>query len=518
MNPTVLLIEDEPTLVKNIRAYLEREGFAVEMASSGEVGLKILARVKPSVVLLDYSLPGIDGLAVLGRIMAEAPNTQVIMMTAHGSEETAVKALTGGAADYLKKPLQLGALRLVIERVLRRRRDTDKLPVKRAMGVTPFMDTMQRRRKGDLLNAQKTSWRGSLVLEPAGLGDGPAPPRAMRLQADDFNRDSLLALVGESASMHTLKALIGKINESDARMSGRESPAVLITGETGVGKELVAGALHHGGRRRAGPFVEINCGGIPASIIEAELFGYERGAFTDAKEVKPGLIESAAGGTLFLDEIGDLDLPSQAKLLRVLEGRRVRRLGSLQERSVDVRFVAATSRDLEKMVREGLFRADLYFRLCMIHVQVPPLRERGIDVLGLTAHFMAGFTARYAKPDLRLSSEAMAVLTRHSWPGNVRELKNTIERAVALSAGSVIGVEDISLQAAPLGVGPQPGPDSNFYRNASMNLHEVEREMLISALSSTGTNVSKAARLLGISRDTLRYRAKKYSINTSDEV
>ena len=517
MIPTVLLIEDEPTLARNICFFLEREGLAVEMASSGEVGLELFEQFKPQVVLLDYGLPGIDGLEVLSRIMAKAPRTRVILLTGSGNEQTAVKALKGGAADYLKKPMELAALRLVIDRALQRRRSEDVPEGMRAVRHAGIMDTLQRRRKGDPLEAQTTSWQGKLVAEPlpsaksvttATAMIGVLPGRAVPREAQREN--GLSALVGESAPMFSLKALIGKIIDADMQLSGTDSPAVLITGETGTGKELVARALHFEGRHRAGPFIEINCAGIPAALLEAELFGHERGAFTDAKEAKPGLIESAAGGTLFLDEIGDLDLASQAKLLKVLEERRVRRLGSLKERSVDTRFLAATSCALEAMVREGRFRADLYYRLRMIRVHVPALRERGVDVVRLAEHFLAIHGARYGKPGLRLSSDAMAALNRHVWEGNVRELKNTIEQAIILASGEAIGVGDLSIRI--VGKEDRASVSQIFERHDSLNLHQVERDMLVAALHQARANVSKAARMLGISRDTLRYRAKKLEI------
>ena len=404
--PTVLLIEDEATLVKNLVTFLTRAGYEVFAASSGEAGLALLNLHQPQVVLLDLDLPGISGFEVLARILPDKTDSRVVVITGTGSEDTALATIKDGVDAYLIKPLVLAGLLPIIDRLARR-------PVLADGVVAPVLKLVG--------GTDKSS---NLAI--------PASPVNDRLEA-------------KSEATLALEALIVRINEVDVPMSSGEPPAVLITGETGVGKEWVARALHQGGRRRAGSFVEINCGGIPASMIEAELFGHERCAFTDAREAKPGLIESAAGGTLFLDEIGGLDLPSQAKLLRVLEGRRVRRLGGLEalRRGCDARIVATTSCDLEKMVRDGLFRADLYFRLRMIHVQVPPLRERGVDVPGLAAHFMAGFTARYAKPDLRLSSEAMAALTRHSWPGNVRELKNAIERAVVLAAGSAIGASEL---------------------------------------------------------------------------
>ena len=413
---SVLLIEDEHRLAKNINMFLTRLGYEVFEASSGEAGLELFDRVKPQVVLLDYNLPGISGLEVLAGISARNADARVVMMTGEGSETTAVTAIRGGVADYLIKPIVLAAMLPLIDRLSGCAVQAEPAAAAPVRGGGAVLQLVR-----DSAKAGKPT--GHIGANKAGA------PRTR--------------LLGESAPMHVLTRLIGKINEADLQVSGLESPAVLITGETGTGKELVAQELHYGSRRKAGPFIELNCAGIPASLLEAELFGYERGAFTDAKTAKLGLIESAAGGTLFLDEIGDLDLGSQAKLLKVLEERRVRRLGSVQERSVDARFLAATSCDLEGMVREGRFRADLYYRLRMIHVHVPALREHSVDVPRLAAHYLDIYAARYGKPDLRISSEAMAALSRHTWPGNVRELKNTIEQAVVLAAANVINSADL---------------------------------------------------------------------------
>ena len=413
---SVLLIEDEHRLAKNINMFLTRLGYEVFEASSGEAGLELFDRVKPQVVLLDYNLPGISGLEVLAGISARNADARVVMMTGEGSETTAVTAIRGGVADYLIKPIVLAAMLPLIDRLSGCAVQAEPAAAAPVRGGGAVLQLVR-----DSAKAGKPT--GHIGANKAGA------PRTR--------------LLGESAPMHVLTRLIGKINEADLQVSGVESPAVLITGETGTGKELVAQELHYESRRKAGPFIELNCAGIPASLLEAELFGYERGAFTDAKTAKLGLIESAAGGTLFLDEIGDLDLGSQAKLLKVLEERRVRRLGSVQERSVDARFLAATSCDLEGMVRDGRFRADLYYRLRMIHVHVPALRERSVDVPRLAAHYLDIYAARYGKPGLRISSEAMAALSRHTWPGNVRELKNTIEQAVVLADAKVINSADL---------------------------------------------------------------------------
>jgi len=500
MTPSILLIEDEPTLARNICLYLEQEGFTVELASSGEAGLERLQQIAPQLVVLDYNLPGINGLQVLQEIMQKLPRTRVIMLTGAGSEQVAVDALKGGASDYLRKPIELAALRLVIERVLSRRRFDDWPRVIRESGKAKPMDTLQRRRQSDQLTGQQTSWRGKLVVEPQ-------PGRVKNIVKT--TGPLFPQLIGDSEAMVSLKTLISRIIDADLRVSGAEPPSVLIAGETGTGKELVARALHYEGRRKSGPFIELNCAGIPSSLLESELFGHERGAFTDAKMAKPGMIESANGGTLFLDEIGDLDLGAQAKLLKVLEERKVRRLGSISEKPVDARFVAATSRDLEKMVRDGQFRADLYYRLRMIRIAVPPLRERVGDIARLAEHFAKSTGLRYGKSHVHLSSDAIAALARHPWQGNVRELKHAIEQAVVLTENAVLHASDFSLRSFSGGV----------FASAGLSLADVadrpdaERELLAQTLRETRLNISKAARLLGISRDTLRYRIKKHALN-----
>jgi len=272
---------------------------------------------------------------------------------------------------------------------------------------------------------------------------------------------------------------------------------VLIRGETGTGKELVARALHFDGPRRDGPFIELNCSTLPAHLLEAELFGHERGAFTDAKERRIGLVEAAQGGTLFLDEIGDIEPAVQVKLLKLLEDRTVRRIGAVRDRQVDVRFVSATHRDLEALVREGRFRADLFYRLRVVEMEVPPLRARGADVLVLARHFLEESGRRYGKPGLRLDGAAQALVCAHPWPGNVRELRNAMEQAALSADGQDVGPANLAL-APVAAVAAQRA-----------TLPDVERDLIERALERTGGNVSRAARDLGISRDTLRYRLAK---------
>jgi two-component system, NtrC family, response regulator AtoC len=391
------------------------------------------------------------------------------MATGQGSEQLAVDAMKAGAYDYLIKPLVLGKLKMVLDKI------------------------MGEARVGQELDYYRKKEAGEGGIEQ---------------------------LVGESSPMLLLKGLISQVLEAERCLVDAEPPAVLVTGETGAGKELVARALHYAGPRRAKPFIEVNCSSIPTNLLEAELFGYERGAFTDAKERKLGLIEAAEGGTLFLDEIGEIDLTLQAKLLKLLEDKRVRRLGAVRENKVDVRIVTATNRNLEQQIRDGKFRADLYFRLRIVQLEVPPLRERSTDIELLAQHFLAIHRARYGKSNLSFSPEVLATFAAYAWPGNVREMRNAIEQSVILARSDVLFPSDLSfsgdlsmatteLNLTPPSVIQLP---MTTIPPGGLKLSEVERTLVVQALERCGGNVSKAARLLGISRDTLRYRMDKYQL------
>jgi len=466
MSLAVLIIEDEPRLAKNIETYLNRCGFAAEKAATGAQGLKEVENFKPDIVLLDFRLPDMDGLEVIERLRRLDPRIKVIMITGEGTVEVAVAAMKAGAYDYLSKPLVLSELKLLLEKV-----------------------SGQERLEGALNYYQQKE------AEKSGL-------------------DKLL---GESVSMRELKCKIGQFVRSEYALKAGIPASVLITGETGTGKQLVARAIHFDGPRRNQPFIELNCAAIPSHLLESELFGYERGAFTDARERKRGLVEAADGGTLFLDEVGDIDPAIQGKLLKLLEDRAVRRLGGLRDQEIDVRIVAATNQPLEARVREGRFRSDLYYRLRVLHLEIPPLNARGEDILLLSEHFLRLFCERYGKPELRFSDASRQMLRRHTWPGNVRELRNSVEQVVLLAENRMI--EPSQFVLGPMGRNPcEPAKLKNNMQpftlpEGGLDLEKLERDLLMQALEQADGNVTKAAKLLGLSRDTLRYRVEKFDLN-----
>jgi two-component system, NtrC family, response regulator AtoC len=454
--PSLLLIEDEDTLAKNVQRYLARYGWDVELAGTAEAGLAQLAKVQPDIVVLDFQLPGMDGLAALATLRERDPDARVVMVTGQGSVQLAVEAMKAGAADFLPKPVVLADLKRVL----------DKL-----------------------------------------TGEGRMRKALAYYQARD--QGCMSQIVGDSAPMLELKERLRMVMQAEAGDTGGPAPAILITGETGSGKEMIARACHSESRRKNGPFIEINCAAIPANLLEAELFGYEKGAFTGAAERKIGLIEAADGGMLFLDEIGEADAATQAKLLKVIEEQRIRRVGSVQERRVDVRVIAATNQLLEERAREGKFRPDLLYRLRVIELKVPPLRARGADILLLANRFLEEFARRYGKPGLAFTPAALDRLTRHDWPGNVRELRNLIEQAVLLARGTSIDYSDLGLPAVETCAAAAPEVEAP---QETLELAQVERDLLRQALERTGWNVTRAARILGITRDTLRYRIDKHGL------
>jgi two-component system, NtrC family, response regulator AtoC len=457
----ILIIEDEATLAKNIARYFEKFYHIVEIAHDGPAGVAAAKRAMPDVAIVDYQLPGLDGVEVIRALRANDDQVRIVMVTGHASVSVAIDAMKAGSFDLLTKPVSLASLRNVVERALAE------------SGTRKALDYYQSR------------------------------------QASEAGLD---ALVGESAPMQALRSLVRTLAMSEPSDHTPVAP-ILVLGETGSGKELVARACHFAGPRAKAPFVEINCAAMPAHLMEAELFGYEKGAFTDAQARKIGLIEAADGGTLFLDEIGELDVGLQAKLLRVLENLKVRRLGALQDRVVNIRVVAATNRDLDKLVADGKFRSDLLYRLRVFQINIPPLRARGADVLLLAQRFIGQFAARYAKqPAPTLDAAALQAVEMHAWLGNVRELRNVIERAVLLDQSGQISAVDLGLAL------PHPAPawsqkaEVTTASSGMNSLEALERRHLIAALQQAGWNVTKAARALEISRDTLRYRIDKHGL------
>jgi two-component system response regulator AtoC len=456
---TILIVDDERTLARAVRAFLQEAGYEAEVAGDAEQALGMLETLRPDVVFSDVRLPGMNGIELLRRIREFDPALPVVIMTAYGTIEGAVEAVKLGAFDYLKKPVDLEELRLLADRAREHSQMRQELSYyrRRAAREVPFGD-----------------------------------------------------LIGESPGIRAVLEQARQIAALD------ETPPVLISGETGTGKGLVARTIHASSPRAARPFIEVNCTALPATLMEAELFGHERGAFTDAKESKMGLFEAADGGFLFLDEVGDIELALQGKLLKAVEERTVRRVGGIRDRRIDVRILAATNRDLEREAERERFRRDLYFRLAVILLRMPPLRERGDDILFLADHYLKRFRTKYGKEVSRLDSRARELLLGYPWPGNVRELSHVIERAVLWSRGPVLDIEHLSLStpAAP----PDPpsipaaGNGGATLPPPGMDLDQWERSIIEQALRESEGNQTRAAQRLGISRDTLRYRLKKYGI------
>ncbi|HEX6105507.1 MAG TPA: sigma-54 dependent transcriptional regulator [Gemmatimonadales bacterium] len=455
---TILIVDDERTLARAVRAFLQESGYEAEVAADAEQALNLLETLRPDVVFSDVRLPGMSGIDLLRRIREFDPALPVVIMTAYGTIEGAVEAVKLGAFDYIKKPVDLEELKMLAERA----RENSQL-------------------------RQELSYYRRRAARELPFGD----------------------VIGESPGIRAVLEQARQIAALD------ETPPVLITGETGTGKGLVARTIHAGSPRATRPFIEVNCTALPATLMEAELFGHERGAFTDAKETKLGLFEAAEGGFLFLDEVGDIELSLQGKLLKAVEERTVRRVGGIRDRRIDVRILAATNRDLERETERERFRRDLYFRLAVILLRLPPLRERGEDILFLANHYLNRFRAKYGKDVSRIDARAQALLMAYPWPGNVRELSHVIERAVLWSRGPVLDVEHLALstpapEPVPTPALPQAG--TTALPPPGVDLEQWERSILEQALRECEGNQTRAAQRLGISRDTLRYRLKKFGI------
>jgi DNA-binding NtrC family response regulator len=444
----ILVVDDEPAQRELVCGFLTKHGFEVVEAGGGREAVSRFKQEPFDLVLTDQRMPDLSGLEVLEAVRAASPETAVVIITAYGTIETAVSAVKAGAADYLTKPLNLDDLLHRVHRVRERQR----------------------------LVAENRELRAALA-----------------------ERHRVDGIIGDSGRMQEVLSLVRRVAPSDA--------TVLIRGESGTGKELIANALHHASPRAAGPLVKVNCAALAESLLEAELFGHEKGAFTGAVTARKGRFELADGGSIFLDEIGDLPPHLQVKLLRVLQEREFERVGSSRPIKVDVRLLAATHRNLEALVREGRFREDLYYRINVVTIVLPPLRERREDLPPLIEHFLRAFAGKNGKTVRGLTREAREALLRYDYPGNIRELENLMERAVVLTRDDVIGVEDLplTLEAAV--------PDSGTEAGLIPAVEGLERRMIHEALAKADGTQTRAAELLGISERVLRYKLKKYGLS-----
>lgn len=447
----ILVVDDEKSQREILKAILEDEGYVVQTAGSGREALRLSKSTTPDLILTDLKMPDMDGMSLLNSFMKYSHSSPVIMMTAYGTINSAVEAMKNGAFDYLTKPLEKDELLITVKRAFEK------------------------------VNLENEN-------------------RALRQELEE--RFRIDGIVGSHGSMQEIFKLIKKVSNSNS--------TVLIYGESGTGKELVAKAIHYNSPRRNRPFMAINCASIPETLLDSELFGFEAGAFTGATGRKIGLFEAADESTLFLDEIGDLSHDMQAKILRVLQEREIRRLGSRENVKVDVRIISATNKELEKEMKKGRFREDLYYRLQVIAIKIPPLRERYTDIPELVTHFIEKNNRLLSKDVKGITEEALKILMAYHWPGNVRQLESVIERAVLLTEGKWIFPEDL-----PAEVRNPLIPSGKFefeIPNEGISLEDLEKKLILKAMEKSGGVITKAARLLGISFRTLQYRLQKFDL------
>lgn len=458
-NETILIVDDEESVRNSLAGVMRDEGYDVVTAASGREGIELLAEAQPALALLDIAMPDMDGIETLQRFKELRPEMQVIMVTGHGTIDIAVKTTKMGAYDFLLKPPALENLTLVVKHGLEERRLREE------------NQTLRR------------------------------------------NIERRYELIGESSAIQSLKQQIS--------LAGPTNGWVLIHGESGTGKELVARAIHSASKRATGPFVEVNCAAIPQELIESELFGHEKGSFTGATTMKRGKFELADKGTIFLDEIADMSLATQAKVLRVLEGQEFQRVGGSKTLKSDVRVVAASNKKLLDEIKKGAFREDLYYRLNVIPLDVPPLRERPDDIPLLVRHFLKEFSNEYGQKPKTIQDEALALFVRYSWPGNVRELRNIIERLIIMTPGPVLGVADvpkpISNAEPDERASAALSPETSFTFSTLKDARAAfEREFIIRKLKEHNGNVSKTADAIGMERSNLHRKIKAYGIEMEE--
>ncbi len=441
---SILIVDDEEILARTIAKYLSKRGYEVHAATDAHQAWQLFEQEQPSFCLIDYRLGTSDGVDLLTRMKDRRPHIHAVMMTGYGDMKVAVSAMKAGARDFLVKPVPLASIESMVSELLQ-----PELPHESKVGAA--------------------------------------------------------SILGRSSAAIEIRAAVGRIVAA-TRDLNQKLPSILITGESGTGKDVVARAIHKDGARADGPMVSVNCASLPTELIESELFGHVKGAFTDARSDKTGLFEAARGGVLFLDEIGDMPLAAQAKLLRVLESQTIRPVGSNRDVDVDVWVIAATNQSLSSMVAQGTFRADLMFRLQVLWLDLPALRARDSDVLLLAMRFLEEFAAKYGRPVKQLTPDARVRLVKHQWPGNIRELRNVIERAVLLCPQEQIDADHLHF-GAPAAEPAVVAPDR------PTTLPEAEVQLLSQALERANGNVSRAASALGITRDTMRYRMEKYGLS-----
>lgn len=456
---SIFVIDDDNIIRENLKDFLKLEGHDITTFSTGEDALSRLSHDTPDIMLVDLRLPGIDGLELLEKVKERSQNIEVVIITGHADVSTAVKAIKLGARDYIKKPFDMDEISIIIQKAVSARKMDEHLAY---------------------------------------------------LHKEEQTRLGFGEIIGTSVAIKKIFEFVRDVSQSP-------KTTVLIRGETGTGKELVARAIHNNSNRAKKPFIEVNCSAFQETLLEAELFGHEAGAFTDAKVQKKGLVELSHEGSFFLDEIGDMSVSLQSKVLKVIEEQVFRRVGGTKVISIDTRIISATSRNLEQFVADDKFRQDLYYRLNVAMIELPPLRERDEDIILLAEHFVGVFNTEFKRNIRGILPDVKELFMNYSWPGNVREIKNVMERAVLFEKGEYISSDSINIIVSSTAHSQsKDGISADFIINdfpeKGISLEDVEKSLILKALESTNRNQTKAAKLLGISRETIKYRMKKFSL------